>query len=308
MDNVLRNILELINERELTDIKFQKDLGFYDTMVSEWKNGKSKSYLKHLPRISEYFGVSADHLLGKEEQKEEEPIIINRLKKDINNMDESIQKKFSNAIKEQFKEQFEEPPKATDKKADYEAVYNRVSFLLKNCLTITIPVDIFSIANELNNLKLVRYSELAIKTGIPIMYCSEFLGSRLGSYVENDGKAFIYYNDTLNDIETARFTIAKELSHFVLGHKKYIDVNEVVYEELEKESDCFARNLLAPACLIEAIGINANDVNMISNTFKISKEAAQIRSSFYEIDKNRLEDEDLIVARFYNSIKLLKNE
>ncbi len=48
----------------MTDLQFQKDLGLYATAVSEWKNGKSKSYMKHLPKIAKYFDVSVDYLLG----------------------------------------------------------------------------------------------------------------------------------------------------------------------------------------------------------------------------------------------------
>ena len=48
----------------------QKDLSDYlglskNTMTG-WKNGNNKSYMKYLPEIAEFFGVSADYLLGKE--------------------------------------------------------------------------------------------------------------------------------------------------------------------------------------------------------------------------------------------------
>ncbi len=65
MDNLLRNILRIKDSKGITDQKFQKDLGLYASAVSEWKNGKSKSYEKHLVKIADYLGVSVDRLLGK---------------------------------------------------------------------------------------------------------------------------------------------------------------------------------------------------------------------------------------------------
>ena len=64
MDNTLGRILIELEQRGISSTKFQKDLGLYGSAVSEWKNGKSKSYEKHLPKIAEYFGVSVDYLLG----------------------------------------------------------------------------------------------------------------------------------------------------------------------------------------------------------------------------------------------------
>ena len=67
MDNVLKKILELKAEKNISDSQFIKDLHFYNSIVSEWKNGSSKSYTKHLPKIADYFDVTVDHLLGHSE-------------------------------------------------------------------------------------------------------------------------------------------------------------------------------------------------------------------------------------------------
>ncbi len=65
MDNVLKTILKIKKNKGITDAQFVKDLGFYSSIVSEWKNGNSKSYEKHLPKIANYLGVSVDYLLGR---------------------------------------------------------------------------------------------------------------------------------------------------------------------------------------------------------------------------------------------------
>jgi len=64
MEKLLMNILRVKNEKKISDVKFQKDLGLYSSAVSEWKNGSSKSYIKHIIKISDYLGVSLDELRG----------------------------------------------------------------------------------------------------------------------------------------------------------------------------------------------------------------------------------------------------
>lgn len=64
MNLILKRILALKSERKISDAQFVKDLGFYSSIVSEWKNGSSKSYMKHLPKIAEYLHTTAAYLNG----------------------------------------------------------------------------------------------------------------------------------------------------------------------------------------------------------------------------------------------------
>lgn len=66
VDSTVETILRLLQEqgkqqKELTDY-----LGVGKQTVSDWKNGKTKSYLKHIDKIAYFFNVSIDHLLGKD--------------------------------------------------------------------------------------------------------------------------------------------------------------------------------------------------------------------------------------------------
>lgn len=70
MDITLERILKLKKDKGITDTQFQKDIGVYSTALAEWKNGKTTSYLKKLPKIAEYFNVSVDYLLGNTDIKE----------------------------------------------------------------------------------------------------------------------------------------------------------------------------------------------------------------------------------------------
>lgn len=68
--DTLTSILEIMKSKKIT----QKDICHYLYLdkhtFSDWKSGRSESYLKYLPKIAEYLDVSVDYLLGKSESKE----------------------------------------------------------------------------------------------------------------------------------------------------------------------------------------------------------------------------------------------
>ncbi|MBC8535895.1 helix-turn-helix domain-containing protein [Feifania hominis] len=57
-------ILMMLRERKVDQQDFAKAIGVRKQTVSEWKSGKTKSYLKYINQIAEYFDVSVDYLLG----------------------------------------------------------------------------------------------------------------------------------------------------------------------------------------------------------------------------------------------------
>ena len=63
---IIEKIQNLLKEQN----KEQKDLCEYlnlsKSTFSSWKSGVTNSYLKHLPKIAEFLGVSVDFLLGNE--------------------------------------------------------------------------------------------------------------------------------------------------------------------------------------------------------------------------------------------------
>lgn len=71
MNPIIEKILFLLQSSK----KKQKDLtdylGITSNVFTDWKSGRIKSYNKYLPQIAEYFGVTVDYLLGKEEQPQE---------------------------------------------------------------------------------------------------------------------------------------------------------------------------------------------------------------------------------------------
>ena len=63
---VLHRIIRLLKENNKKQIDLTDYLGISKNAFTNWKIGDNSSYMKHLPKIAEFFGVSVDYLLGKE--------------------------------------------------------------------------------------------------------------------------------------------------------------------------------------------------------------------------------------------------
>ena len=61
---IICNLLKIkkLKQKDLTDY-----IGLSKNNFTDWKSGKSNSYIKYLPQISEFLNVSVDYLLGREE-------------------------------------------------------------------------------------------------------------------------------------------------------------------------------------------------------------------------------------------------
>ena len=56
----------LLDEKHMQQKELSDYLGLSKNTMTGWKNGNNNSYMKYLPKIAEFFGVSVDYLLGKE--------------------------------------------------------------------------------------------------------------------------------------------------------------------------------------------------------------------------------------------------
>jgi transcriptional regulator with XRE-family HTH domain len=63
----LEKFLNLCAKKGLSPNAVAKELGIASGTISEWKKGRSPKN-STLKKLSDYFGVSVDYLLGKEEQ------------------------------------------------------------------------------------------------------------------------------------------------------------------------------------------------------------------------------------------------
>ena len=77
---LLDKIVQLMNRHNCDNQQLATALGLNRQVVTDWKAGRSKSYMKYLPKIAQYFGVSMDFLLDKEEKTVSELVLSSREK------------------------------------------------------------------------------------------------------------------------------------------------------------------------------------------------------------------------------------
>lgn len=71
----LNKILELLEKNNVKQKDLTDYLGISKNAFTNWKGGYSNSYTKYLPQIAEFFNVSIDYLVGRENKKSESTII-----------------------------------------------------------------------------------------------------------------------------------------------------------------------------------------------------------------------------------------
>ncbi|HBF65574.1 MAG TPA: transcriptional regulator [Clostridium sp.] len=75
----------LLDKNGITAYRVSKDTGITQTLLSNWKTGKSVPNLQNLKKNSDYFGVTVDYLMTGEESelKEFSPQLTAKDEKDI---------------------------------------------------------------------------------------------------------------------------------------------------------------------------------------------------------------------------------
>lgn len=182
----------------------------------------------------------------------------------------------------------------TDLEPNYVKTYETVLQVIHICQLQTLPISLEQIIHNTKGLRLISYSAAIQDKECSIKEWVNFIGSDLGAYVTSSDKkkSIIFYNDTKNNQGLDRFTIAHELGHHFLGHSEWMQdgqalkrgLNDKEYDVIEKEANCFARNLLSPIYLLNMIGISPYELERVKKIFDISHQAALIRKKAYMID------------------------
>lgn len=94
--NTLDKILSLLTEKGIQQKTFAENIGVTKHTITDWKNGRSKSYMKYIDKIADFFDVSADYLLEKTDDKSTLP------KEAINIFDNVDMNAFSRQLYEQL--------------------------------------------------------------------------------------------------------------------------------------------------------------------------------------------------------------
>ena len=64
-DEIRDRIFSLIGSEHGNGQAFRRALNIESkNLITEWKSGRSKSFMKYIPQIAEFYGVSADWILG----------------------------------------------------------------------------------------------------------------------------------------------------------------------------------------------------------------------------------------------------
>lgn len=61
--SVLDNIISELDKQNKKQKELTDYLGITKNAFTDWKSGRIKSYMKYLPQIADFFGVSVDYLL-----------------------------------------------------------------------------------------------------------------------------------------------------------------------------------------------------------------------------------------------------
>ncbi len=73
-------ILQLIKDKNIEQQALAEYLGIKKQAISDWKSGKTKSYMKYIDKIAKYFEVTVDYLLGSDQ-----PSVVEDVKNSIKN-------------------------------------------------------------------------------------------------------------------------------------------------------------------------------------------------------------------------------
>lgn len=64
MNIFAQRLLELRKERRISQAKLAKDIGVSCSLICYWETSRAEPTASNIVKIANYFGVSADYLLG----------------------------------------------------------------------------------------------------------------------------------------------------------------------------------------------------------------------------------------------------
>ena len=121
------------------------------------------------------------------------------------------------------------------------------------------PVSLKQILRH-NGIRLWSYEDFCLANGCSMQECFGLFGKD-GATIENNGRYLIVYNRHATPKDRIRFTLAHELGHIFHQHHRELGVEilqrlrveKTLYDVLEDEANCFARNLLCPAISVQTV-------------------------------------------------------
>ncbi len=175
---------------------------------------------------------------------------------------------------------------------DYKNIQHLVWYILRETKIKSLPINIIKICEELGiNIRYYDDKNIIAKT---YKYGFSFI---------SENEKIIFFNKSINNICTKRFTIAHELGHILLEH--YNDKTKT-YRKMETEANMFAIRLLAPLCILKEMNISSAEE--LSKLCNISKTAGKYRFARLQkaLEKNKFyinHKEKKVLNQFKDYIK-----
>jgi len=197
--------------------------------------------------------------------------------------------------------------------------------VLKRAGIDSFPVSLKQILRHFQ-IRLMSYEDYCKCNGCDLQTCFMLFGKD-GATIEQDGSYLILYNKLASPKERIRFTLAHELGHIFLKHHSELNVDvlqrlwveKTLYDVMEDEANCFARNLLSPALAVNIVlhahgfldseydevqkryvwrkvpaadclpGLpdNLTDFYLVRQSFMVTTAAAKIRCGILKLDLNK---------------------
>lgn len=163
---------------------------------------------------------------------------------------------------------------------NYQQARDAAWQLLIDCKVSSLPVNLNDICKHLG---IHVYTYRAAANVIAAAGLSAQRKISDGFTLRRGEKTYIFYDDAACSLGRQRFTVAHELGHIVLGHVG--DGEHTVAnrdpspkdDPYEIQANQFAARILAPACVLHAMGVTkAED---ISRVCEISLSAAEFRAA-----------------------------
>ena len=131
--------------------------------------------------------------------------------------------------------------------------------VLRDAHIDSFPVSLKQILRTYS-IRLMTYTEYCRYNDCDISVCFDQFGKD-GATITQNRKYLIVYNNRQEIKNRVRFTLAHELGHIFHRHHDELGVGTLrrlwveksLYDVMEDESNCFARNLLCPALAVQEV-------------------------------------------------------
>lgn len=164
--------------------------------------------------------------------------------------------------------------------ADYDRAAAVAVSVLMDSVSSSAATDIFRILDHDDSVRLVRYSVVARRLGVPFsVFIQRFAESEL-SYTRLSKRTGIYiimYNDNMLD-RNMRSNVAHEYAHTRLGHHIGNGNNDE-----ENEANCCSRLIMCPAPIADNLGVTT--ISDYVQAFDVSDELASMSKYYRAMDR-----------------------